>query len=102
MPYTVSFTLSCDHSPRSATTRFDFWRYMRYFRKRNLVCMKIRLTHFALAAVAVVFFSCNSMPSKNHGPIVLGDSSTIVTETDPDKLHDLVTDLQPVIKPAVN
>jgi len=37
------------------------------------------------------------MPSENHGPIVLGDSSTIVTETDPARLKDLVTDLKPVI-----
>ncbi len=42
------------------------------------------------------------MPSKNHGPIVLGDSSNIVTETDPQKLQDLVTDLKPDIPPAVN
>ncbi len=37
------------------------------------------------------------MPSKNHGPIKLGDSSTIVTETDPNRLQDLVTDLKPEI-----
>ncbi len=41
--------------------------------------------------------SCNNMPSKTHGPIKLGDSSTIVTETDPHKLQDLVTDLKPEI-----
>lgn len=40
------------------------------------------------------------MPSQNHGPIVLGDSSLIVTETDPQKLQDLVTDLKPNIAPA--
>ena len=37
------------------------------------------------------------MPSKSHGPIKLGDSSTIVTETDPRRLQDLVTDLKPEI-----
>ncbi len=37
------------------------------------------------------------MPSKNHGPIVLGDSSSIVTEHDPQRLQDLVTDLKPDI-----
>lgn len=42
------------------------------------------------------------MPSKNHGPIVLGDSANIVTETDPQKLQDLVADLKPVIPPAEN
>ncbi len=42
------------------------------------------------------------MPPQNHGPIVLGDSSTIVTETDPQKLKDLVTDLQPVIPAPEN
>lgn len=34
---------------------------------------------------------------KSHGPIVLGDSSTIVTETDSSKLRDMVTDLNPDI-----
>ncbi len=42
------------------------------------------------------------MPPQNHGPIVLGDSSTIVTEKDPQKLKDLVTDLQPVIPAPEN
>lgn len=51
-----------------------------------------------VSLVAVVFASCNnSGPSKSHGPIVLGDSSTIVTETDPSKLQDMVTDLNPTI-----
>ena len=57
-----------------------------------------RLIHITLLGGAVsLFFSCKDMPPKNHGPIVLGDSSTIVTESDPQKLKDLVTDLQPVI-----
>jgi len=44
---------------------------------------------------AVLLFSCKNNPTKGHGPIVLGDSSTIVTETDSQKLRDFVTDLQP-------
>ena len=64
--------------------------------------METRFKHIASFLAAALFFSCNNMPSKSHGPIVLGDSSTIVTETDPQKLRDLVTDLQPVIKPAEN
>ena len=56
------------------------------------------LKHSILAAGAVLcILSCNNSPSNNHGPIVLGDSSSIVTENDPQKLKDLVTDLQPVI-----
>lgn len=54
----------------------------------------------ALFAGTVFFFSCKDTPSKNHGPIVLGDSSTIVTETDESKLQDMVTSLQPVITPS--
>ena len=60
--------------------------------------MAIRLKYVALIPVSVLFFSCNNVQTKNHGPIVLGDSSTIVTENDPDKLRDLVTDLKPEIK----
>ena len=51
----------------------------------------------ALFAAAVLFFSCKNTSSQNHGPIVLGDSSMIVTEKDPGKLQDLVADLQPTI-----
>ena len=58
--------------------------------------MDKRSLYIALLAGSV-FFSCKNMPPQNHGPIVLGDSSTIVTENDPQKLKDLVTDLQPVI-----
>ncbi|PQJ09853.1 hypothetical protein CJD36_018180 [Flavipsychrobacter stenotrophus] len=45
----------------------------------------------------IFIFSCKDVPTKNHGPIKLGDSSTIVTESDPQRLQDLVTDLTPVI-----
>lgn len=41
--------------------------------------------------------ACSNNPKGNHGPIKLGDSSTIVTETDPQKLEDLVADLKPDI-----
>lgn len=44
--------------------------------------------------------SCGSGPKNNHGPIVLGDPTTIVTETDSSKLQDAVTDLKPEIPPA--
>src|ERR1035437_9594687 len=67
-----------------------------------MVCMTKRVTHIALLAGAMFLFSCKDMPNKNHGPIVLGDSSTIVTENDPQKLQDLATDLQPVIPPSEN
>jgi len=60
--------------------------------------MNTRSAHSLLITCAVLFlFSCKDTPSKSHGPIILGDSSTIVTEKDPDKLRDLVTDLHPNI-----
>jgi hypothetical protein len=50
-----------------------------------------------LAGTFTITSSCSNQSSnKNHGPIVLGDSATIVTETDPDKLVDQVTDLRPL------
>ena len=45
-------------------------------------------------------FSCKNNKSQGHGPIVLGDSSTIVTEGDSQKLRDFVTDLQPATPAA--
>ncbi len=64
--------------------------------------MDKRIIHLLLLAGTLHFISCKNMPSQNHGPIVLGDSSMIVTETDPQKLQDLVTDLKPTITPAEN
>lgn len=61
--------------------------------------MSTRITHILIAACALFLASCSNTPSKNHGPIVLGDSSAIVTEDDPQKLKDLVTDLKPDIPP---
>ena len=58
--------------------------------------------HIALLSVAISLFSCKDMPNQTHGAIVLGDSSTIVTERDPQKLQDLVSDLKPEIPPAVS
>jgi hypothetical protein len=60
--------------------------------------MNKRVTHIALLGGLALLFSCKNMPSENRGPIVLGDSSMIVTENDPAKLQDLVTDLNPVIR----
>ncbi len=59
-----------------------------------------KAAYIALYSGALFIVSCKDAPQKNHGPIVLGDSSTIVTETDQQKLQDLVTDLQPDIPPA--
>ncbi|MCW3122987.1 MAG: hypothetical protein JWQ38_2479 [Flavipsychrobacter sp.] len=61
-----------------------------------------RVAHIGLLSIALFLCSCKDTPSKNHGPIILGDSATIVTETDPKKLEDLVADLKPEIPPAVN
>lgn len=46
---------------------------------------------------AIVSSCATSDRSKENGPIVLGDSSTIVTEQDERKLKDLVAELEPVI-----
>ncbi|MCD6010330.1 MAG: hypothetical protein K0Q79_192 [Flavipsychrobacter sp.] len=59
-----------------------------------------RFTYTAIIAGVIFFSSCNDMSSENHGPIVLGDPSTIVTETDSSRLQDMVTDLNPKITPA--
>lgn len=53
-------------------------------------------TSLALFACSFLFLlSCQEGKKQNHGPIVLGDSSMIVTETDPKYLEDMVADLQP-------
>ena len=66
----------------------------------NSGCMNIRNKYCLLLIGYICFISCNNMPSKSHGPITLGDSSTIVTEKDPARLQDMVTDLNPVIPAA--
>jgi hypothetical protein len=65
--------------------------------------MNTRFANIILVSVMLlVFGACKDVTSKNHGPIVLGDSSTIVTEKDPQKLQDLVTELHPNIPPSEN
>lgn len=56
---------------------------------------------YIIAAIALgTGASCNNMSgNKNHGPIILGDSSTIVTEKDSQYLRDMVMDIQPVTVP---
>ena len=50
--------------------------------------------------MSILISSCGDSQSQNHGAIVLGDPSTIVTETDSSRLQDMVTDLKPEIKPS--
>src|SRR5947209_2240734 len=57
-----------------------------------------RLIHVAFGVGLLFSFSCKNGTRKSHGAIVLGDSSTIITENDTAKLQDLVADLNPVIK----
>ena len=60
------------------------------------VLMNVRI--LLMAITAVCFAACNGdHTAKSRGPIILGDSATIVTETDPQALHDQVPDLQPVV-----
>jgi hypothetical protein len=57
--------------------------------------------HILLVSGALLVASCkNNAPSTTNGPIVLGDSSAIITEEDPQKLKDLVTDLEPKLPAA--
>lgn len=60
--------------------------------------MKKRCVYvFQLFAASLLIASCNyNGNSGNQRPIVLGDSATIVTETDSQNLKDFVTDLHPV------
>ncbi|GAA4464783.1 hypothetical protein GCM10023093_15830 [Nemorincola caseinilytica] len=44
--------------------------------------------------------ACSDDKPAASGPIVMGDPSTIVTESDPQQLKDLVADLNPVIPPS--
>jgi len=55
--------------------------------------MSLRHSGILIPIVLVTLFSCNMRDNaRSHGSIRLGDSSTIVTETDSDNLKDLVTD----------
>lgn len=63
----------------------------------------LSLASVPLVALALTFASCgNDRPQNSHGPIVLGDSATIVTETNPELLADRVVDLNPVITEEVD
>lgn len=63
--------------------------------------MALRWKNKILAVgVAALLASCGDGKKTAEGPIVLGDSSTIVTESDPNQLKDLVADLNPVIPPS--
>lgn len=63
--------------------------------------MKLRLGFLFVCVCA--FGACkDSGKSQSRGPIVLGDSSTIITETNPEVLQDLVPDLQPVVAATNN
>lgn len=63
-----------------------------YFRERNRKNMSLR-PHF-LIAVWLMIGSCQEDKKQNGGPIVLGDSSTIVTEIDPNYLSNYVDDIR--------
>ncbi len=46
------------------------------------------------AIASVLFVSCKNDKKVSHGAIVLGDSATIITETDPTFLEDYVADIK--------
>lgn len=46
------------------------------------------------AIVSVLFVSCKNDKKVSHGAIVLGDSTTIITETEPAFLEDYVVDIK--------
>jgi hypothetical protein len=71
----------------------------KYIRKTFHIMVSFRHTAFVLM-VATTLVSCGEGGGKSRGPIVLGDSTMIVTETDPNQLKDLVADLKPDIPPA--
>lgn len=60
--------------------------------------MSLRYPAILASAALITLFSCNMRDNtRSHGSIRLGDSSTIVTETDSQYLRDLVTDFNPTI-----
>jgi hypothetical protein len=63
--------------------------------------MVAQLKHIGLVVAAMLLLNaCDNGQTGAKAPIILGDSSTIVTEADAQQLKDLVTDLQPVIPAA--
>lgn len=60
--------------------------------------LRVLSTALLLAGAILVQSACtNQANNKNHGPIVLGDSASIVTETNPENLVDQVQDLRPIV-----
>lgn len=58
----------------------------------------------AISVFALFLASCdnaNNLSGKKFEPIILGDSSTIVTETDADKLKNIVNDVEYATTPIV-
>lgn len=57
----------------------------------------MNLRTFAVPALLLLLTACGNSSSNNktHGPIVLGDSATIVTESDATRLQDGMADLKP-------
>lgn len=77
--------------------------------KNYLSCLKLSfvnhrfsITGCLLAGSFLMLTACNDPKNKSHGPIVLGDSSTIVTETDPVHLQDMVQDLRPAVEQSLD
>jgi len=57
----------------------------------------MKISNLYIAITATIFVSltaCKDGVTKSHGPIVLGDSAAIVTETDAKYLEDFVNDIQ--------
>lgn len=69
-------------------------RHNRYFRSkfRRMATPRLLLT---ISAGWLLFSACNSPATQSHGPIKLGDPATIITETDPARLQDVVAELKP-------
>lgn len=62
--------------------------------------MRLRFTYIPIAVCSILFLaSCASSSTTQEQPILLGDSSVIVTETDSAYLHDVVLDVSKV-RPA--
>jgi hypothetical protein len=71
-----------------------------YFRQQIKGSMNLRLSSGVFCLSALLLASCGSQQQKNHGPIKLGDPSTVVTESDPSNLQDLVVDVHPNLTPV--
>jgi hypothetical protein len=64
----------------------------------NLQMSVFSIRSITVGLLAMTLGSCgNDRPNQTHGPIVLGDSATIVMETNPELLVDRVQDLNPVL-----